>query len=437
MTQPGNTDPATAQLIALETDIKEGRINEAIAKLKAFNAAYPTDVRVLLIDALIARARKDTRHELLALHRATTLAPRWARAFIEAAITLSREERYPEALTAIDTALELTPNDRLALDVAIRTAGAAGNGEVALTHLRKAHSLWPDDPDIDRQLGAVLTHLLRHDEAYVHWRAYLARHPDDTAAQMYFGTTLIALRRHAEACVVFENMLLRNPGNKTIEFHLTIARGESPTSQPKEVVQGIFDNYASHFDTHLLSHLKYGVPRHIAEIVLMRHGDNRRLNILDLGCGTGLVGVHVGRVDGRMVGVDLSQKMLEQARKRNIYSELHCADLLDALNTFAPQSFDCIIAADVFVYVGELSAVIPACFGVLRPSGALIFSCESTNDGESDLVLRPSKRYAHSRASIEALCKKSGFASCTFKSIELRLDANVPIAGFIATAEKA
>ena len=55
MTQPGNTDPATAQLIALETDIKEGRINEAIAKLKAFNAAYPTDVRVLLIDALIAR----------------------------------------------------------------------------------------------------------------------------------------------------------------------------------------------------------------------------------------------------------------------------------------------------------------------------------------------------------------------------------------------
>lgn len=437
MNQPSMIEKANNALLAMETDICAGRLHEATVALQAFHAANPSDVRALLIDALIARARKDTRHELLALHRATTLAPRWARAFIEAAITLSREERYPEALTAIDTALELAPDDRLPLDVAIRTAAAAGNGEVALTHLRKAHSLWPDDPEIGRQLGAVLTQLHRHDEADAHWRAYLARHPDDTAAQMYFGTTLVALRRHAEACVVFENMLLRNPGNQTIEFHLSIARGESPTSQPKEVVQGIFDNYASHFDTHLLTRLKYAVPSRIAEIVLMRHGNNRRLNMLDLGCGTGLVGVHVGRVDGRMVGVDLSQKMLEQARKRNIYSELHCADLIDALNIFAPQSFDCIIAADVFVYVGDLSMVIPACFGALRHGGELIFSCEAADEADGPFVLRPSKRYAHSRVLIEALCRTAGFASCTFESIELRLDADVPIAGFIAVAEKA
>ena len=39
LTQSGNTDPATARLIALEADIKEGRIDAAITRLKAFVAA--------------------------------------------------------------------------------------------------------------------------------------------------------------------------------------------------------------------------------------------------------------------------------------------------------------------------------------------------------------------------------------------------------------
>jgi hypothetical protein len=90
MTQPGNIDPATARLIGIENDIREGQINEATAALKAFNAAYPTDVRALLFDALIARAQKKTAHELMALHRATTQAPKWPRAFLELALTLSR-----------------------------------------------------------------------------------------------------------------------------------------------------------------------------------------------------------------------------------------------------------------------------------------------------------------------------------------------------------
>lgn len=435
MTQPGNTDPATAQLIALETDIKDGRINEAIAKLKAFNAAYPTDVRALLFDALIARALKKTAHELMALHRATTLAPKWPRVFLEAALTLSRENRHAEALTAADTAVELAQGERPPLETAIVVAQSAGNPQAGLTYLRKAHALWPDDLDFDRQLGVILTNLRRYDEADAHWRKLLAKHPDDSAAEVNYGMTLAALGRNDEAVALLERTQARVPGNTTVAFYLASFRGETPASQPPDLVQGIFDGYADHFDHQLVGQLKYRVPRRVAEIIRAR--GRARFDLLDLGCGTGLMGVYLGKTNGKLVGVDLSSRMLDQARRHNLYTELKQGELLATLRETPRTSFDIVTSNDVFVYVGDLTAVIPACFAVLRPGGALIFSCEATAETEADLVLRPSKRYAHSRASIKALCRTAGFSSCRFEDIDVRLENNVPIPGFIAVAEKA
>lgn len=435
MTQPGNTDPATAQLIALETDIKEGRIDAAIGALKAFNLAYPTDVRALLFDALIARALKKTQYELKALQRATTLAPKWSRAFLESAITLSREGRYPEALTAIETAVNLAPNDRPPLEAAIAVANSAGNPQLALSYLQKAHALWPDDLGFDRQLGAILTNLRRHDEADRHWRELLAKHPDDSTAEINYSMTLAGLGRGDEAVALLERTHRREPDNATVSFYLASARGETPASQPPELVQGLFDGYADYFDRQLVGQLKYRVPRRVAEIIRARGLD--RFDLLDLGCGTGLMGVYLGKASGKFVGVDLSPRMLEQARRHKIYSELKQGDLLATLSETAPASFDIVTSNDVFIYVGDLTAVIPACFAVLRSGGALIFSCESTAGVEADLVLRPSKRYAHSRASIEALCRTAGFSNCRLEDIDVRLENNAPIPGFIAIAEKA
>jgi hypothetical protein len=41
------------------------------------------------------------------------------------------------------------------------------------------------------------------------------------------------------------------------------------------------------------------------------------------------------------------------------------------------------------------------------------------------------------RTSIESLCRNAGFCRCSFDTIDLRLENNAPIAGFIALAEKA
>ncbi len=111
--------------------------------------------------------------------------------------------------------------------------------------------------------------------------------------------------------------------------------------------------------------------------------------------------------------------------------------MLDELRRISPDSFEYVTANDVFIYVGDLSEIIPAAFQILHNGGAMIFSCETADTAEGALVLRSSKRYAHSRESIDILCRDAGFSSCSFEMIELRFDGgNVPIAGFIAVAQK-
>ena len=71
-----------------------------------------------------------------------------------------------------------------------------------------------------------------------------------------------------------------------------------------------------------------------------------RDNILDVGCGTGLCGALLSPYARRLVGVDLSDRMLDQARERNIYDELVKGELTayldgcrDAYDVIEPELY--------------------------------------------------------------------------------------------------
>jgi len=161
-------------------------------------------------------------------------------------------------------------------------------------------------------------------------------------------------------------------------------------------------------------------------------------DVLDLGCGTGLVGVEIAPHAKRLVGVDLSPKMIERARKRGIYSELICGDLMTALAV--SDCYDVVVAGDVFVYVGKLDAVIPAARRALRPGGVLAFSVESAEDvraaagtGTKDYWLGPTGRYAHHADYIRSLAFSSGFTLGHMKKVRLRLENRQPMMGWLVT----
>ena len=446
MTQTATLDTNLDKIRAIEADICAGRLQEAAAALNLLHAATPMDARIYVAGAMLALATRNPKQEVAALQRAVALAPQWPLPQMELAKTFSREGRHADAVRTANKAVDLAPQEMTALEIAVAVANAAGDLVTAQRHLHTALTLRPGDTSISRALGICLAKQARYDEAEAHWRCVLDENPDDPSALGWLGTCLNGLDRRDEACVVLERAVALWPGNTSLPFHLAIARGEMPRTQPREMMQQLFDSYASRFDQHLVEQLKYGVPSRVAEIIRERHPaadlqqsdlSGAGISVLDLGCGTGLLGVHLGKTGGAFVGVDVSPKMLEKASRHGVYTDLRQSELLEELQRTPAQSYDYLVANDVFIYVGDLSEVIPAAFTALRSGGALIFSCETAEESEGDLVLRKSKRYAHSRNSMELLCRQAGFSSCDMESVELRLDGGtVPIAGFIAVAQK-
>ena len=152
--------------------------------------------------------------------------------------------------------------------------------------------------------------------------------------------------------------------------------------------------------------------------------------VLDLGCGTGLFGVEIAAAKSRLVGVDLSARMVDAAGNRGVYDELHAASIDTYLATHADR-FDLVVATDVLVYIGALETMFAGVRSHLNAGGRFAFSTESPADLMDGFRLLPAGRYAHSPAYVRALAGANGFEVIAQEPAIIRTEANVPIEGFV------
>ncbi|MEL7451376.1 MAG: methyltransferase domain-containing protein, partial [Pseudomonadota bacterium] len=184
---------------------------------------------------------------------------------------------------------------------------------------------------------------------------------------------------------------------------------------------------AKDFDARLLLNLDYQVPMTLSALLTETVGEDIRFDrLLDLGCGTGLSGVDFNEFTDDMHGVDLSEKMLEKAEARKIYTELTADSLHGYLDRDGPL-FDAFVAADVFVYVGKLEQVFSGVAARAMQGAHFLFSVESTDSEE--LELRRTGRYAHPDAYIRELAAANGFTVVRRETKPLRLDYREPVMG--------
>jgi predicted TPR repeat methyltransferase len=141
------------------------------------------------------------------------------------------------------------------------------------------------------------------------------------------------------------------------------------------------------------------------------------------------MGELIGPVAKTLIGVDLSANMLEKARQREIYDGLFCCDLTQFLET-QDKIFDVVVAADVFVYLGDLSSIFPAVRLSLSNGGLFCFSVEATADG--DFLLRNTMRYAHSIGYLQRLAAQHRFFVEMIEPQIIRHDAGTKIDGYLA-----
>lgn len=423
------------QLLAVEADIQAGRLSEAAASLNQLVAAHPKDGRLHVAGWLLANKAGNVEAAYLSARNAVALAPTSGTALYCLSDAEHKRGDIDAARESIEQALAQAPTHLLFLQHAVNLANTQSDYAVAERHLRTVYAHHPDAPGIKMMIGSALRHQNKNDESEPWLTEAIALNADD--ANAHHGLAMIAYLRdqHDTALTHISQALRLRPDDADYLYLKAIFSGETPAAQPETMTRELFDPYAKNFDAHLLGALKYRAPQLIAQMILERFPE-RNINVLDLGCGTGLLGAALGAVNGYFVGVDLSLPMLEQAKKYNVYSRLHNVNLLDALDATDGNEYEVIVAADVFIYVGALDVAIRDCFKVLKPGGWLFFSCESAPENGADFVLHKSMRYGQTTTYVKRLLHASGFASPSIEIIDLRMEQDVAIPGYLVAVQK-
>lgn len=205
-----------------------------------------------------------------------------------------------------------------------------------------------------------------------------------------------------------------------------------------QYIKKTFDEFADSFEDTLLQ-LDYCVPQLIATKIKenISHFNDKKLSILDIGCGTGLCGIELKKIfpESKINGVDLSSKMLGVAEQKNIYKSLFCADIESFLSSSEKQ-YNLMVAADVFTYFGDLEKVIKGVFLSLEKDGMFVFSISAINDENSSWQQHLSGRFLHSKKYIKKCLSNCGFSNIKYTQSILRKEGDKDVVGWIFIAQK-
>jgi predicted TPR repeat methyltransferase len=262
--------------------------------------------------------------------------------------------------------------------------------------------------------------------------------PGFAAAWFTIGEVREKLGDRAGAAAAFSQARAADPQDRQ-GAGLQLVRlgvGEASPAMSEAYVRHLFDQYAGRYDTALTEHLRYRGPAILLDAVqqVMRSlGHPPQFgDVLDLGCGTGLAGAAFRPFAARLVGVDLSPAMVAKADEKGIYDETRVAKIDDFLNSADHAHYDLVLAADVFVYIGDLAPIFAGIRNVLAAGGILAFTVE-THSGDGTILL-PTLRFAHGENHLRQMLNAAGLVVQHLAETSVRNEKGEPVDGLVVAA---
>lgn len=127
----------------------------------------------------------------------------------------------------------------------------------------------------------------------------------------------------------------------------------------------------------------------------------RWLDVLDLGCGKGVMGSRLRPLANYLTGVDLSEEAIKHATRTRTYDKIHHGDVATIIEAMAPSSYDLVVASDLFPYFGDLAEILRSIATVTRPGGLVAFSVDALDveddGGGKTFELNFTGRWSHRR----------------------------------------
>jgi len=428
-------DNALAYALRLQ---QEGRIKGAVQLYTRILEQAPNHVDALHFLGLAQFQLGDGEAAVDWIRRAIALKPDFAGAYNNLGNVLKCLNRFADAAQAYHRVIELEPDNADAYNNLGTLLRAQGEPDEAETVLRRALALQPQHAGALHNLGNVLVELQRESEAADAYMQAVRLRPYDAENYLRFAKVLYGLRREQEALEVYEKWLEIEPDSCEAQHMVAAASGRDvPARASDAYVQRTFDQFADSFDQ-VLQKLEYRAPQLLVDLIARVAGPGQgTLDVLDAGCGTGLCGVLLKAWAHRLVGVDLSSKMLEKARLREVYDHLVAGELTAYLSTY-PAAYDLVIAADTLCYFGDLTTVVAAGAVCLRPTGLLGFTVEKAteSDAPDGYRIQCHGRYRHTEPYIRRVLTEAGLQLVALEIAVLRLERQEPVHGLVIMAAK-
>ncbi len=413
----------------LNLGIAENKCNSPNKAIECFDKALllkPDWVEVLTNKVMALIELKRYEEALEQCDRLIALEPSFVESWFNKGFILNRMGSHDLALDALDEAIKLKPDSAEAWSQkGVSFSSLKRYGE-DLACYDQAIKIMPDYAHAWAYKGASLLDQEKYDEAIAHCDQAVRLKPDYARAYYSLGLAYLELKQLAPAIANLERAVELNHENKgKINFILaSLKRVDQPSAPPKGFVAELFNEYANRFESHIVDTLKYEAPNILYDDLKEIIGDDQ--DILDLGCGTGLMGELLKPHAKSIIGVDLAGKILEQAREKNIYDELYQADLNEFLGPKV-DDFDLVVALDVFVYLGDLSDTFANAQKALKKGGYFGFTIEGLDKG--DFCLNTTLRYSHSAEYCEDLAKNNNFRIVSNKTGVIRQENGTDVTG--------
>lgn len=400
---------------------------------------------------------------------AITKKPDYVDAYYNLGLALTKQNNLVEAVDVYNKLLELSPehfaarfhlacalmqtekiNDALKVFLEIETAHPyhfetqtnlatcflkLGLLNEAKEHYLKALELKPEDIQILFNLGVIYMQQGNIDTAIQYYQRGVQINPDSFALHNNLGVAFIAKQHVGFALHHFREALRIQPNNVAISHTISVlSQNQHLLTSPPEYIKSLFDAYADHYEQHLLTALEYKVPELFLKAVLQITAPPQHAwDILDLGCGTGLCGMTFAPYAKTLIGVDLSAKMLEEAAKKNIYTELVEDDLSHFLSK-TNSKYNLILAGDVLVYIGDLTKIFEEITSALKKNGLFVFNTEISNDDE--FKMNQSGRFGHNENYLKKLIDLNHLKIMNHKTVITRMQNNEPVYGYLYVTTK-
>ena len=306
----------------------------------------------------------------------------------------------------------------------------AGEIEAALAEAREAVSLNPGLPAVLVVLGRALLAAENLPAAIAELQRTLRLDPTHDEARFLTGRAWAEAGEVEKALAVFADLDPGTPGLN--EWRAKLEAMQAAQRSDPGYVRHLFDQFSTDYDRRMRGELGYAAPEILSDLAGLVMPGRKNLNVLDLGCGTGLAGAVFRPQAKILAGIDLSPTMIAQARAKDIYDRLAVGDIEAALPETLQEGgpYDLVIAADTLVYLGDLRQVMQAVRASLSQDGYFLFTVEA---GEADgFALGPKRRWRHSEAYLRELAEESGFALAGLVAAAPRHEKGEPVAGFAA-----